>query len=90
MVRPVEPDPPRPVLRTPGGVRQTPATPEQLGHTQVSAEDERSGRRKKEQEKPPASDTVTIESGAPDAPKADPAPEPLQSSDRKEHVDLRG
>ena len=90
MVRPVEPDPPKPVLRTPGGVRQTSATPEQLGHTPVSEQDDRPGRRKGKPGKPPASDTVSIESGAPTAPKADPAPATDRSADRQEHVDLRG
>ncbi len=90
MVRPVEPDPPTPLPRAKEGVRQTTATPEQLGHTPLSGEEDRPGRRKQKPGKAPEPDTVSLDGSAPPAQPADPGTKERRSSDRQKHVDLRG
>jgi hypothetical protein len=95
MVRPVEPDPPQPLPRMPGGVRGATATPEQLGQTPVQEREDRSGRRKpKPGAQTETGDTVSLEqgqseSGTPDRPegRTDPGPTPKPP---QRHLDVKG
>jgi hypothetical protein len=62
VVRPIEPDPPQVLPKSPERVRGTTATPEQLGQTSVREQGERSGRRKERPKGQPLdADSVTLQ-----------------------------
>lgn len=88
-MRPVEPDPPRPVIRPQGGVRSTTATPEQLGHTPVQGREEPPGRRKRSTGSSETSDTVSLNSteSEPEAPAVE---QGKPDAKPQEHIDLQG
>lgn len=97
MVRPVEPDPPQPVSKSPERVRATTATPEQLGKSAVREQGDRSGRRR-EKAKEQTLDALTLtEERAPDSTdlpgaKAGRDTVPMQAGVRKahDHLDVKG
>ena len=61
-MRPLEPDPPQILPKSPERVRGTTATPEQLGETSVREQGERSRRRKeKPKGQPLDADSVTLQ-----------------------------
>lgn len=94
MVRPVEPDPPRPIPRAQGGVRGTTATPEQLGHTPVQERQDRPGRKKTRTAERSEGDQVLIH-GTENAaetvePQAHDEEEQTRAPKPQEHIDLQG
>lgn len=89
MVRPVEPDPPRPIPKAPAGVRGTTPSPEQLGQTPVREPGERPGGRKRSKPEK-AEDTVTLQKNS-EAPPEEPKPTGgSETTDRPNHLDVRG
>ena len=91
MVRPVEPEPPDALRRVDQRVKRTDATPDKLGHGQVT-ERERQSRHHEEQaeDRPVPTDTVEIEQRG-DVKVAEVKPNQPPDLDRDSgHIDVKG